>query len=262
MRTRMRLIVVVSCIAFTHALVGLGRTAQADAPAAPKVSAFAPADDLTRQADYYVKELENSVASKDEYKDDQEKLTKDASTLAVIALALGLHDQPNKYQARAGVLIKAAQAAAATKDYASAKKAVARVREAANDASAVPAALKWEPVAALSELMKQVPIIDTKLKRLVQPAKFKTKAKETAGYTAVIAAIGQASIADRSAAKTPAQVKQWQDFAATMRDRAGAVNAAIHRQDRAATKALMTKLAESCEDCHKVFKPEAETPKK
>ena len=42
------------------------------------------------------------MASKDEYKDDQEKLTKDASTLAVIALALGLHDQPNKYQARAG----------------------------------------------------------------------------------------------------------------------------------------------------------------
>jgi hypothetical protein len=260
----MRLIGVVSFIAFTHVLVGLGRTAQAQAgaPAAPKVSAFAPAEDLTRQADYYVKELENSVASKDEYKDDQEKLTKDASTLAVIALALGLHDRPNKYQAQAGALIKAAQAAAATKDYESAKKAVARVREAARDTSAVPAALKWEPVAALSELMKQVPIIDTKLKRLVQGAKFKTKAKETAGYTAVIAAIGQASIADRSAAKTPAQVKQWQDFAATMRDRAGAVNAAIHKQDRAATKALMTKLAESCEDCHKVFKPEAETPKK
>ena len=47
-----------------------------------------------------------------------------------------------------------------------------------------------------------------------------------------------------------------------MRDCAGAVNAAIHKQDRAATKALMTKLAESCEDCHKVFKPEAETPQK
>ena len=124
MRAKVRLVVQVLCISLLQVAGRVGRTAQAQGhdAAAPKVSRFAPADDLARQAEYYVKELENSVASKDEYKDDQEKLTKDASTLAVIALALGMHDQPNKYKARAGVLIKAAQAAAATKDYESAQE--------------------------------------------------------------------------------------------------------------------------------------------
>ena len=117
MRLKIRLVTAVSCVALAYTLVGPGRMAQAQAgpPAAPKVSTFAPADDLARQAEYYVKELENSVADKNDYNDNQEKLVKDANTLAVIALALGLHDQPSKYQAQAGALIKAAQAAAATK---------------------------------------------------------------------------------------------------------------------------------------------------
>ena len=255
MRLRLLPFIVSSLVAVACVLVGLAPAAQADPPPAPKVSTFSPADDLARQAEYYVKELEASVANKVDYPDNREKLVKDANTLAVIALALGLHDQPNAYRAHAGALIKTAQAAAATKDYESAKKAVAAVRAAAAGKTQVKTALAWVPIASLPELMKQVPVIDTKLKRNVQGKKFKSKAKDTAGYTAVIAAIGQASIADTSATKNPGQVKQWREFATTMRDRAGAVNAAIHRQDRAAAQAGMTTLAGSCEDCHKVFKP-------
>ena len=71
--------------------------------------------------------------------------------------------------------------------------------------------LKWEKVAALPELMKQVPIINNPLKRNIKPEKFKKKAKDTAGYTAVIAAIAQGSMADLSETKNPEQVKQWQN---------------------------------------------------
>ena len=91
--------------------------------------------------------------------------------------------------------------------------------------------LKWEKVAALPELMKQVPVINSKLKLNTKPAKFKKKAKDTAGYTAVIAAIAQGSMADTSATKSADQVPQWQKFSAAMRDDAGAVNAAIHKGD-------------------------------
>jgi hypothetical protein len=145
---------------------------------------------------------------------------------------------------------------AATKDYASAKKAVAALVRAAADESKGGAKLKWEKVAALPDLMKEVPIINTKLKLCVGKTRFKKKAKDSAGYTAVIAAIAQGVIADTSATKNAAQVKQWQQFARTLRDCAGAANATIHKGDQPATAKVMKKLNQSCEDCHAVFKPD------
>ena len=176
---------------------------QVDAADAPKVSTFAPAEDLARQADKFIESMKNTVASQEEYNDSEGKIGRDSNTLIVIALALGLHDQESKkYKARAGALMKAAQDVAATKDYASAKKA-----------------------------------------------------EDSAGYSAVIAAIAQGSIADTSATKNADQVKLWRKFSMAMRDDAGAVNAAIHKGDAPATAKAMKKLNQSCEDCHDVFKP-------
>jgi hypothetical protein len=250
---------VVAPFAITAVLVGLQAAtsaAAAEMPAAPAVSTFAPAEDLANQADQYIKELDRTVASEADYKDGVEKITKDSNTLMIIALALGLHDQENKYKASAGALMKAAEEVAATKDFESAKKAVAGVKAAAEGKGKVDAALKWEKVAALPELMKQVPLVNTKLKRYVKGANFKKKAKDTAGYTAVIAAIAQGTMADTSEAKSPEQVKQWYGFSTAMRDDAGAVNAAIHKEDEPAAAEAMKKLTQSCEDCHAVFHPE------
>jgi hypothetical protein len=230
---------------------------QVHAADAVKVSTFAPAEDLARQADKYIDTMKSTVASKEEYNDSEGKVNRDSSTLVVIALALGLHDQDSKYKARAGSLMKAAQRVAATKDYASAKKAVAVLAKlkgaAADDANA---ALKWEKVASLPLLMKQVPMVDTKLKNCISASNFKKKAKEGAGHAAVIAAIAQGSMADTSATKNAEQVKLWKKFSTAMRDNAGAVNAAIHKGDAPATANAMKKLNQSCEDCHAVFKPE------
>jgi hypothetical protein len=212
---------------------------------------------LVGQVDLYIKELGKAVADEQEYKDSEGKVAKDGSTLAVIALTLGMHDQPNKYKAIAGGLIKAAQQAAATKDFQSAKKAVAALKEVAEGKDPTGGELKWEKVAALPELMKQVPLINNKLKLKIKGEKFISKAKDTAGYTAAIAAIAQGTIADTSEAKSPAQVKQWYAFSQAMRDHAGAVNAAIHKRDEPAAAKAMTKLAQSCDDCHAVFHPEA-----
>ena len=230
--------------------------------AAPKVSTFAPAEDLANQVEQYIKGLEKCVASEDDYKDGQEKITKDSNTLIIIALALGLHDQDSKYKASAGAIVKAAQALAATKDLAAAKKAVADVKAAAEGKAKAEGELKWEKVASLPELMKQVPVINTKLKLFVKPEKLQKKAKEAAGFTAVLAAISQGTMADTSATKNADEVKQWQAFCVTARDNAGAVNAAIHKCDQAAVDTTMEKLNQSCEDCHEVFKPKNATDTK
>jgi hypothetical protein len=239
-------------------------------PAAPKVSVFAPAADLVRQADQYIHRLEGYVANQQEYQDNQDKIGKEANTLVIIALALGLHDQPNKYQANAGALMTAAQQLAATmkkteekkrskeeerKDFESATKAVAAVREAIDGRGTGKAELKWQKVASLPELMKEVPRVNNSLKRYVKPEKFKSKAKEAAGCTAVIAAIAQGTMADTSEAKNLEQVKQWYKFSAEMRDAAGKLNGAVHKGNQPAATAAMKRLAQSCEDCHKIFHP-------
>jgi hypothetical protein len=226
-------------------------------PAAPKVSTFAPAEDLAKQVDRYLKELDDCVAAEGDYKDNESKIAQDSNTLIVLALALGLHDQANKYQASAGAIMKAAQAVATTKDYASAKKAVADLQKAAESSDAAKAELKWEKVAALPELMKQVPVVNTKLKMNLKPEKFKKKAKDAAGYSAVLAVIAQGTVADTSAAKGADQVKKWYEFSALARDHAGALNAAIHKGDAKAAEQELTKVAQNCDDCHAIFHPEA-----
>lgn len=230
--------------------------AQSAMSAEPNVSKFAPAADLANQAEQYIKELEKSVASESDYKEAVDKIAKDSNTLIVIALALGLHDESNEYKDNAGAIVKAAQQVAAAKDFAAAEKAVKAVKDAAAGKGEAGAALKWEKVAALPELMKQVPVINTKLKMKIKGPNLKKKAKDTQGYTAVMATISQAAKFDTSATKGADQVKQWEKFSEAARDDAAAVNAAIRKGDAKAVDKLMAKLNQSCEDCHAVFKPE------
>jgi cytochrome c556 len=228
---------------------------QSAVSAEPKVSTYAPAADLANQAEQYIGDLEKSVANAGTYTENVEKIAKDSNTLIIVALALGLNDQDSKYKKSAGALMKAAQDVAAAKDFAAAQKAVASVKDAAAGKGKATGELKWEKVAALPELMKQVPVINTKLKMKIKGANFKKKAKDTQGYTAVMAAISQGAMADTSATKNADEVKQWKKFSAEARDLAGEVNAAIHKGDEAAAKTAMEKLNVSCEDCHAVFKP-------
>jgi len=227
------------------------------APPAPKVSSFAPAEDLERQVERYLKELANSVATEEDYNDSIQKIGNDANTLVVLALALGLHDRENKYQSRAGAMMEAARELAAAKEFESARRGVAALHDAAEGKRPSELKLKWEKTASLPELMKEVPLIHNRLKRAVKGASFTKRAKDSAGMAAAIAAIAQGSLVDTSAAKNAEQVKQWREFSAAMRDGAAAVSAAIRAADEPAAADAMKKLNQSCDDCHAVFHPGA-----
>lgn len=230
-------------------------SAWAEPPAAPKVSTFAPAEDLVGQVALYLKRLDEATASESDYKDAEGKLSRDASTLVLIALALGLHDEDNKYKAAAPAIIKAAQEVAAAKDYASAKAAVAALKKAGASGAAAGGDLKWTKLATLEDLMEQVPLIfNSRLKRNLR--RFDSKAKECAGDAATLAVIAQGSMANSDETKKPGEVDQWYKFCAQMRDAAAAVNKAIRAKDKEAAETHMKALNQSCEDCHAVFHPE------
>jgi len=232
-----------------------GGTPAAD-PNAPPVSSFAPAEDLVAQLAEYVEDLEDTLADESEYADFKDKVVQDACTVAVIALALGLHDQDNAYRDSAAAIVTAAQQLAEAGDYAAATQALAAVKEAVAGGSDPPGDLKWEPVASLEALMKHVPLVNTKLKRYTSGSRFESKAADSAGFSAVLAAIAQASLPDTHEAENEEQAEQWRRFCIQMRDAAGAVNAGIKAQDLSVTEAAMQALAQSCDDCHAVFKPE------
>jgi len=256
---------IVTCgllVALTTGLILASGAAPAAAAEAPKVSTFAPADDLVQQLDEFLGSLAGIVKSEADFKEAAEgKVTKEANTVILIALALGLHDTDNKYKAPAAGIIAAARDVAAAKDYAATKAAADKLQAAAGGKGPA-AGLKWEKMASLDQLMKEVPLINTRMKKLLVPKKFKTRTKDLAGYSAALAVIAQGSMADTSKAKGDAQVKQWADFCVVMRDAAGALNKAVHASDQAAASAANKRLAQSCDDCHAIFKPEEKDKQK
>ncbi|HUT95651.1 MAG TPA: hypothetical protein VMY37_39710, partial [Thermoguttaceae bacterium] len=241
--------------------------AAADLDLAPPVSKFAPAEDLVAQVEGYVEDLEKTVESEEDYKDSAEKIAKYANTFILIALALGIHDSDNQFKAAAPAMLKAAQELAAAKDYDSAKAGVAAVKAATTSAEGDAAELKWGKLASLPELMKAVPLINTKMKRpLRSESRLQKGADDMAGYAAVLAVIAQGSLDSCGDTEKPNEVGKWQALCVEMREKAAAVNTAVRKFSKAATpegfeatKAAVEALNKSCEACHEVFKPDVST---
>lgn len=227
----------------------------------PPVSTYAPAADLVAQVEVYLEDLEKAVKSEEEYNDSVENIAKQANTLILIALALGLHDSENQYKAAAPAMVKAAQDLAATGDYASAQAAVEAMKTAASSEGDL-AGLKWEKIASLPELMKAVPLINSRLKRYTRDEKrMKGAVDDLAGYSAVLAVIGQGSMANSDETEKPEEVDKWTAFCVQMRDVAGTVNSKVRTFEKeetaetfeAAKVAILEDLEQSCNDCHEVF---------
>jgi cytochrome c556 len=235
--------------------------AAADLPPPPKVSSFAPAEDLVYQMDKYLDEMEQGTANEAEYKDLPEgKVSQTGSTMVLLAVALGSSDQDNKYKANAAALLAACQKLAAATDYAATKQAVEGVAAAAKSQGPGGGEVKWAKLADLKDLMKQVPNINTKLKTNVK--RLSARAKEAGGNSAALAVIAQGSMANVSDTIKPAESKKWFANCAEMREAAAAVNAGVHARNEKAVNESMDRLQKSCEDCHDVFKEKKDEEKK
>lgn len=257
MKSTSRSILALSMVAAVVLLVAT-TVVPAEPPAAPKVSTFAPAKDVVSQIGIYVGRLEEAVESEDAFKEAEAKVAKDSNTLILLALAAGLHDEDNKLKAAAPAIMKAAQELAKAKGFAAAKAGVAAVKKALDAADGNPAELKWVKSASLDDLMKQVPLINSRLKRNLRAEKFKSKAKDNAGDSAALAVIAQGSLADTSETKSDEDVKKWYGLCVQMRDAAAALNKAVHDRDQAAADKALGVLNQSCDHCHEVFHKSAE----
>jgi len=238
-------------------LLAVGFTA-AQAPAPPKVSSFAPAADLVAQVNYFIERIDEALASETAYTAAKKaKVGKDASTLAVIGLALSMHDEDHALKQAAPAILAAAKTLATSAEtYAGAQKGLADLKAAVAGSQTGTPPAEWEKVAVMEDLMKQVPLLNSSLKRGTLPARFKANVEENAGLAATLAAIGQASMSDTHVVKQPADLAKWYKYCADFRDAAGAVNAAIRAGDQPGTTAAVKTMATTCDTCHETFRPE------
>ena len=238
-------------------LVGKPTSASAgDDAAAPKFSTFASADDLAAELKILNADLKKAVVSEAEYKDQVEgRFTRDADTIALIAIALGLHDQDSALKPQAKAIAAAARKLAEAKDYAATKQAVEDLKAATDGEGKGAIELKWGKVSKLPGLMKdQVPAINNKLKTALR--RFKKRTGEVAANAATMALIAENATLYVADTKKPTEGKKWTKFSADMRAAAVDLAAKAHNGDEAGAKAAMENLDQSCHACHDVFNPE------
>ena len=228
----------------------------ADAPSADaKPSAYAPAKDLLDQVKFFVAQIEEDLSDADDYTEyKQDRVAKDASTLAVLALVLGMHDEDNPVKKSASSAISAAEdLAASSGDHGEAKAALAKVKKALEPADEG-ADLKWKSVGDLAQLMKQVPIVNNNLRRGVTGRRFDRTIDRNAGYSATLAAIAQATANDTIYCSDKEDEAEWTKISHSMRDAAAEVNAAVRRGDQEAATAALARVVLTCDECHHRFR--------
>jgi len=244
-------------VAICLTLVGWNSWA-ADPPAPPAASNYAPVDDLAAQVEESIKELDGALETPDDFEVKATRVLREANTLAAIGLVIALHDADHPLKSKAAALIPAAQKLAKAKDHAAATAALVEVKAALADGanSADPPA--WGKVAGLGALMKQVTLVNGRLRRSVTGRRFAMQQEENARFSALLAAIAQVAQYDTHEVKDPAQESEWFEYCVAMRDSAGAINAAVKAGDQDQAKLAMAKLEQSCSGCHKAFRVEGQ----
>jgi hypothetical protein len=226
----------------------------ADEATARKPSQYAPVKDVVAQIDAFLQQIGTDVASEAEYGDDQKsRVAKDANTLVVLAQVLGNHDEDHARKKSASALFAAAQQLA--EGAGNFKEAKGAYDQAAAAATA-PAGgeLKWEAAADLQQLMKQVPIVNNKLRSGVTGRRFDRTVEQNAGLAATLAAIAQASMLDMDYCSGKDEEAKWAKICADMRDAAATVNVAVRKKDQSAATAALERLVKTCDDCHHDFR--------
>lgn len=219
-----------------------------------KPSQYAPVKDLIAQIEAYLQQIGTDLAAEGDYGDEQKaRVVKDANTLVVLAQVLANHDEAHARQSSAAALFSASQSLASDyEDFNAAKTAFEKVRTAwqSGNGKAVP----WEPSASLTELMKQVPIVNNKLRSGVTGRRFDRTIEPNAGFAATLAAISQASMIDMNYCSGKDEEARWAKICADMRDASATVGAAVRQKDQKGATAALARLAKTCDDCHADFK--------
>ena len=223
-----------------------------------KVSAFAPVKDTETELKYFVSKMGKDLSDQEDFGEDQSRrLGLDGSTVAVLALTLGMHDEDSEHKASAGTLIElATEVVDNAEDFEAASKSYQKLAEALESKPESEAELSWdEPVADIVALMQQVPIVNNRLRRGVSDKRrFERNAKKTATKAVTLAAIAQVSMMNTDYCSDEDDEKAWQEICVEMRDACAEVYQALQDKDQEKAIAGNARVVETCDACHERFR--------
>lgn len=227
-------------------------------PGAPVVSQFAPVGEV--EALIRGLTVDSAARTKDEaaYKSGRQQLTRDANTLIVLAVALGLHDSPCDLKPRAGAILAAAEKLSQAGSQPEAQEALSQLEGTLQADSAAQAAQpsSWENSAAPDELMKQVAFLQGKIKRGARGSRFASTAEENARWATALAIIARSTAADTAGLEGDEKLAQWREFCGQMQSASVALHQGLAAKDATATATALDRLEQSCTTCHQVFHPD------
>jgi len=221
-------------------------------PRPPKLSKIVPADDLIAQSKIFHKNLCEMSPDEPTWQDNAHKVTRDAQTLAAVALTLALYDSDHGLKTAAPAVMDAARALGEAKDYAAAQTALEALDAAIENRPAAAEPFEPRQVGAMGQLMKQAGFANNRIKRGLR--RIGDKTDEKARDAAMLAAIGQAIVYDTQWARGDGGPDQWYQLCGEMRDGAGKLNAAIRAADKEGAQAALEELERSCSACHAAFR--------
>lgn len=222
-----------------------------------KTSSFAPLKPTMAQLDYFMSKIGKDLATEDEYGDaEQKRVGLDASTVVVLGMTLGTHDEKNPLKASAGKIASlAAELAENADDREAATKVYESLKTTIKEKSESEEAAWDEPIADLAMLMQQVPIVNDGLRRGVNDKRrFARNAQRVAPKAVTLAAIAHASMLDTNYCSDEEDEKAWKAICIDMRDACADVYAALMAKDQKKAKEGNARVVESCDACHHKFR--------
>lgn len=235
------------------ALVAVPALFAAEISDATKVSSFASKKDLLQQVDFFIGRIKTATKNEKSYSEKkQTQVRLDAQLIAVLAQCLANHEAEFAGKKRAkNMLDISRQLAEKSDDLAAARELLSKL-ESPEESSETKVA--WEPVAELSDLMQQVPVVHNNLKRGIKSRRFSRSIEKTAGLAASLAALAHVSMLDDSYCADEEDKSQWDALCIEMRDLSAKISKAAHAKDQEQAIALNEKLHTTCNTCHEKFR--------
>ena len=235
------------------ALIAVPTLFAAETADQPAVSSFASKKDILQQFDFFVDRIKKATKSEKSYSEKkQTQVRLDAQLISVLAQCMANHDSEFDEKANASSILEiSSQIAEKSEDFAATQSLVARL---ASPTASKDAKAGWEPVAELSDLMQQVPVLHNNLKRGINSRRFTRSIEKTAGLATSLAAIAHVSMLDDSYCSDEEDKSQWDALCIEMRDLSAKISVAVHNKDQDEAKSLNEKLHTACNTCHKKFR--------
>lgn len=222
-----------------------------------------PIGDLEPQIEKYIKKFTKDMDDLDgtvNYASDAESIFRDATTLKLIALAIGLSDSDSKYKKVAPAIMEACDKLTESKTFAQGKAAIAQLEKAKDATGGDLSGLSWEKKnVKMAPAMKAVPNINSALKRY-----FRSEALLKRGYenvfegTAGMAVLAQGCIPNVDETIAPDKKDDWEKECKSFRDTLIEFNKLVHDlQDGKGNfndvKKAFSDIDHKCESCHEHF---------